>query len=430
MSSSSLSKEEKLLLLILGCIQFSHIMDFMIMMPLGEVFMDYFDITPAQFSILVASYTFSAAICVFVGAFFIDKVDRKSALLVCYTGFVAGTMACAASPTFYFLLGARMVTGAFGGILSALVLSIIGDVFPFERRGKPMGVLMAAFSVASVLGVPFGYYLAIKLNWHAPFLFLSLFGTALVYFIFLKIPSLTGHITADSGSSPLKVITEIVSDKNKLRALFFMMLLMVGQFTIIPFIAPYMERNVGFSQEHITYIYLIGGFLTIFTAPWVGRMSDKHGKPKVFTWFAIAAILPLVVITNLPRVPVFAALMATSAFFIVASGRIIPAMTMITSVVKPRQRGSFMSINAAVQQFSSGLAAFVSGLIVVESHPGGPLENYTFVGLLAVGATIGSIYIGRKLKKAEDPDTGISDEAKKKATFERMEPVSESSELN
>jgi predicted MFS family arabinose efflux permease len=164
-----------------------------------------------------------------------------------------------------------------------------------------------------------------------------------------------------------------------------------------------MERNVGFAPEHITYIYLIGGALTIFSAPWVGRLSDKHGKPKVFTWFALAAIIPLIAITNLPQVPVFVALIATSAFFIVASGRIIPAMTMITSVVAPHQRGSFMSINAAVQQFSSGVAAFAAGLIVVESHPGGPLENYTFAGLLAVAATIASIYVGRKLKKAEDP---------------------------
>lgn len=400
-ASPSISREEKLLLLILGCIQFSHIMDFMIMMPLGEVFMDYFDITPREFSLLVSSYTFSAAICVFIGAFFIDKVDRKAALLVCYTGFVAGTMACAASPNFYFLLIARMITGAFGGILSALVLSIVGDVFPFERRGKPMGVLMAAFSVASVIGVPFGYYLAIKLNWHAPFLFLSLFGTALVYFIFLKIPSLTAHISNGVRSSPLTVITEILKDNNQLKALFFMMLLMLGQFTIIPFLAPYMERNVGFAQEHITLIYLIGGSLTIFTAPWVGRMSDKHGKPKVFTWFALAATIPLIAITNLPEIPVFIALMGTSVFFIVASGRIIPAMTMITSVVSPQKRGSFMSINAAVQQFSAGLASFTAGLIVVESEPGGPLENYTFAGLMAVAATIASVYIGRQLKNAD-----------------------------
>lgn len=419
-ASSALSRDEKLLLLILGCIQFTHIMDFMVMMPLGEVFMAYFDITPREFSILVASYTFSAAVCVFVGAFFIDKVDRKSALLVCYTGFVAGTMACAAAPSFYFLLGARMITGAFGGILSALVLSVIGDVFPFERRGKPMGVLMAAFSVAAVIGVPFGYYLGIKLNWHAPFLFLSLFGTAVVYLIFWKIPSLTDHITDKPRNPPLAVLTDIVKDNNKLLALFFMMLLMIGQFTIIPFIAPFMERNVGFAQEHITYIYLIGGALTIFSAPWVGRLSDKHGKPKVFTWFALAAIVPLVAITNLREVPVYVALMATSAFFIVASGRIIPAMTMITSVVSPQQRGSFLSINAAVQQFSSGIAAFAAGLIVVESYPGGPLENYTFAGLLAVAATIASIYVGRKLKKAEEPPPKSAEKTEKKEMNDEM----------
>ncbi len=393
------SRQEKALLFILSCIQFSHIMDFMIIMPLGEIFMSYFSISPQQFSLVVSSYTMSAGVCVFIGAFFIDKIDRKSALLVCFTGFVAGTMACTAAPNYQVLLLARVLTGAFGGILSALVLAIVADVFPPERRGKAMGVLIGAFSAAAVLGVPAGYFLAYKINWNAPFMLISLFGTLVVYLIYIGIPSLTGHIVrAAKQPHPLVVFMNIASDGNQRKALILMSLMMLGQFSVIPFIAPYMERNVGFTQEQVTYIYLVGGFLTIFTSPWIGLMSDKYGKPKVFSFFGILICVPILLVTNLIQLPLTICLIITSLFFVAATGRIIPATTMITSVVKPHQRGGFMSVNASVQQFSAGLASFIAGLVITEGKEAGMLENFEVVGWFAVAACLGAVFVGNKLK--------------------------------
>jgi DHA1 family inner membrane transport protein len=391
--------KEKLLLLLLACVQFTHIVDFMIIMPLGDTLMKAFSIKPNQFSYIVSSYTFSAGLVGLVGAFFIDKFDRKRILIFAYTGFILGTFACALAPGYHFLLLARILTGAFGGILGALILSIIGDVIPLERRASAMGVVMAAFSAAAVLGVPSGYYIASKFTWHTPFYFLAALSVIILLGIAYLMPALTGHLSGEfPRKSPLKNIISIFKDGNQTKALLLMMLLMLGQFTVIPFIAPYMERNVGFEKDQVTYIYLVGGFLTIFSSPVVGKLADKFGRFKVFAFFATFAAFPLFAMTNMPKTPIGIALVATSLFFIVVGGRMIPATTMITAVVAPQNRGSFMSMNSAVQQISSGFSAFIAGLIVIEQAPGMPFENYQYVGYIAITANLLAIWVASKLK--------------------------------
>lgn len=389
-------KKEKLLLLTLAAIQFTSIMDFMIVMPLGPQLIRLFQINPRQFSFIVASYTFSAGIIGFMAAFVIDKFDRKKALFIAYIGFIIGTLACAMAPTYHFLLAARILTGAFGGVLGALIMAIIGDTIPFERRGAAMGTVMAAFSIASVFGVPFGLYLANLFSWHAPFYFLGIVGSVNIIFITLFVPSMDSH-KENRTKNPFEIIGNITSDKNQLFALLFMMLLMLGQFSIIPFISPYMVSNVGFSEHDLTYIYLIGGGLTIFSSPVIGKMADKYGKLRVFTVFACIVIIPLALITNLHRVAMPLVLMTTSLFFVCAGGRMIPASAMITATVKPQNRGSFMSINASVQQLSSGLASFIAGAIIVKGADG-ELYNYQYVGYIAIAATIIAIFVARKLR--------------------------------
>ena len=392
-------KKEKLLLFVLACIQFTHIVDFMIIMPLGDTLMKAFSIKPNQFSYIVSSYTFSAGIVGLISAFFIDRFDRKSMLSYCYLGFLIGTFACAIAPTYYFLLAARIFTGAFGGVLGALVLSIIGDVIPLERRSSAMGVVMAAFSAAAVFGVPTGYFIASKFTWHAPFLFLAGLGVVIFFLIYYLIPPLKSHLNKTGiPTNPFTNIANIFRDANQVKALLFMMLLMFGQFTVIPFIAPYMERNVGFDKNQITYIYLVGGFFTIFTSQIIGKLADKYGRFKVFASFALIALIPLFSITNMGETHIALALVATTLFFIVIGGRMIPATTMITAVVAPQNRGSFMSLNSSVQQISSGIAAFVAGIIVTEISSGGKFINYHYVGYIAIVANLLAIVLANRLK--------------------------------
>jgi len=401
-------KKERLILIILAAAMFTHIMDFMIIMPLSPSLMSIFKITPAQFSLLVASYTITAGVTGFIAAFMIDRFDRKNTMLVMYAGFALGTLACALSPTFGVLLAARSLSGAFGGVLGALILSIVSDVVPLERRAQGIGVVMASFSVASVIGVPFGLFIASRFSWHAPFLALAILAFIIYILMVLYMPPLKSHLShGNAAKKPLEILRLIFGEKNSRLGLTFTSMLMMGHFTIIPFIAAYMVGNVGFSNSDLSYIYLVGGSLTFFFSPWVGRMADKYGRLKIFTIFGSLAILPVLAITNLPPMPLWGALIVTGIFFVFTNGRMVPSTTMETAVIRPDIRGSYMSIRSSVQQLTSGLASFVAGLIVSEKisifdSNVKALVHYEYVGLVAVFFSLIALWIGQKLQVAKD----------------------------
>jgi predicted MFS family arabinose efflux permease len=385
------------LLIILALIQFTHVLDFMIIMPLGAKFMAIFSISPQQFSFIVACYSIAAFVGSFTSAFFIDRFDRKKALLVFYLGFTLGTIACSFAPSYPILLLARMLTGAFGGVLGALVLSIIGDAIPLSRRGRAMSIVMNGFSAASVLGVPTGIYLAALWNWNVPFLAIGILSFFILGAIFLFVPSMNQHLVEHKVSTrPYQAIWNIIKDKNQLNALLFNVILMLGHFTIIPFIAPYMELNIGFSQTQVPLIYLIGGMFTVLVLPLFGWLSDKYGHALIFTIVSLGAVCSIFAITNLPVVSVPLALMVTSTFFITASGRNVPALTLITSVVKPESRGSFMSIRSSINEASLAVSTLISGGIIAKDSTGA-LLNYPIVGYVAMAMSLLAIVAARRI---------------------------------
>lgn len=389
-------KKEKFLLYTLATIQFTAIMDFMIMMPLGPQLMRIFEINPSQFGIIVSSYTFAAGFTGIVGAFFIDRFDRKTALLFNYIGFSIGTICCALAPSYEWLVLARIVTGLFGGVMGALVMSIVGDVIPEFRRATAMGIVMASFSVASVFGVPFGLYLANLAGWHMPFYFLGFMGLIVSCIIYKVVPSVNSHLTKERPS-PVQVLKNVFGSTMQVRALMFMFILVLGQFSVIPYISPYLVANVGFPESNLTYMYLLGGAATIFTSPLIGRLADKYGKPKIFTIMALLSIIPLLTTTNMPHAPVWFVLICSTLFFVFISGRMVPSMALITSAVNPAHRGSFMSVNSSALQLGSGVASFLSGLVIKQSASG-EILNYNLVGFGAVAFTILAIFIVRGIK--------------------------------
>jgi predicted MFS family arabinose efflux permease len=394
--------KEKALLFTLAIIQFSHITDFMILMPLGPQLMRNFNIQPNDFALLVSAYTFSAGFFGFIGAFFIDRYDRKKSILFMSTGFALGTLACGLSNSFITLLITRSITGAFGGILGALILAIIGDSIPNERRASAMGIVMASFSLASVVGVPLGLYLASVSDWHLPFVSLGVIGLLTVIPIYVYIPTMTTHLVSKKDKpNPIKIIKNVFLNKNQLRALLFGIVLMFSHFSIVPFISAYMVSNVGFTEQELTYIYLSGGALTIFSAPIIGKLSDRFGRLRVFTFTVFMASIPVFLITNLEQSPIWVVLVITSLFFIFGAGRMIPSTAMVTSAVKPKNRGSFMSFNTSCRQLTNGSAAYIAGLIIVKNDLG-KLENYNLVGYTAILAGFFSILIARKLKVSDD----------------------------
>jgi MFS transporter, DHA1 family, inner membrane transport protein len=299
----------------------------------------------------------------------------------------------------------RSMAGAFGGVLGAIILSIVSDSVPLERRAQGIGMVMASFGVASVVGVPFGLFIATKSSWHAPFLMLGGLAVIITLLIFAFVPNMTKHLNATGHRSPMEVLREIFGKRNSRIGLTFTSILMLGHFTIIPFISPYLVGNVGFTESQLAYIYLVGGICTLFFSPWVGKMADKHGRLKIFTIFGSLVIIPILIITNLVPVPIWVALIISGIFFVFSNGRMVPSTTMETAIIKPEFRGSYMSIRSSVQQLSSGIAAFIAGLIITEQpsifDPNAKaLVNYNYVGMIAVFFSLVSLYVARKLTVA------------------------------
>jgi MFS transporter, DHA1 family, inner membrane transport protein len=388
--------KERLILVLLAALNFTHILDFMIMMPLGNYLMPYFNITPQEFTVLVSVYTISAAVSGFFAAFFVDNFDRKKILLLAYCGFLLGTICCGIAPTYALLLIARTVAGIFGGLIGAQVLSIIADTFSYERRGAAMGAIMSAFALASTFGIPFALYLANHFSWHAPFLFLGILGIILVPLIFLYLPPMTSHLYKDAvKQDKIKVLTDVLKNKKQYTALIFSGLIMFGHFLIIPFINPYMELNVGFSKNITPLIYLVGGTASFFASNILGQLSDKYGKLSIFTICVFAALPMIFAITNLPPMQAYVPVLALFGFwFVAATGRGVTASAMVSNVVNPEHRGSFQSFNSSMQQLGTGLASLLTGFIVTKNAVTSQLENYDKVGYLSIITLLICVWLG------------------------------------
>lgn len=405
--SSTTRNSEKFILLALTAVQFTNILDFVILMPLGPQLMRVFSISPQQFGLVVSAYTFSAGVSGFLAAFFLDRFDRKKSLLTLYAGFIVGTFLCSVAPTYLFLLGARVIAGMFGGILGATILSIVGDLIPYERRGNAMGMVMTSFSLAQIAGVPAGLFLANHFGWHTPFVFLAA-SAAICWIVSARIlPSMGAHLRSEIQESPFETVKALLSEAPTQRALAFMVTLIMAGFAIIPYLSPYFVSNVGRTEADLPYIYFFGGAATIISSRVIGKLADRYGKLPVFTYITMLSIAPVLLITNLPAVSLPVAIVVLTVFMVLVSGRAVPSMAMVTATVHPKRRGSFMSINASVQQFSAGIASFGTGLIIGKGE-NGSLTNFGVVGLITTVATLACILLARRLQFVEGADASMA----------------------
>ncbi|MBU0751105.1 MAG: MFS transporter [Gammaproteobacteria bacterium] len=381
-------ERERILLLTLAGIQFAHIVDFMVMMPLGPILMRELTVGTREFGLLVSAYTFTAAVSGVLVASFIDRFERKRLLLAVLALFAVATLACALAPGFTTLLLARAAAGAFGGVLGAMVQTMVGDLIPFERRGRASGSIMAAFSFATVAGVPASLYLANHLGWRSPFVLVALISCGFLAIAWRLLPVLRGHIAAtDTPAHPLAAMAAVLRDANHLRALAFLSLVVFASFMVIPYITIHIVGTVRVAQDDIPLIYLCGGVASFFSARWIGRLADRHGKVRVYRCVAAGSILPLLLITHLGPAPLPAVLAVTTLFFMLVPGRMVPAMAIVTSAAQPKLRGTFLAINAATLQFTSGMAAVVGGLIIT-TDAAGAIARYDWSGYLATAITL------------------------------------------
>ena len=392
----------KLILYTLAVINFTHIVDSMLIMPMGDIFIEEFQISAHKYSYLIMSYAFAAFLSSVMGFFFLDSFDRKKALLFTYIGFSIGTLACAFAETYEMLVSIRFLTGLFGGFIGALVLSIVSDLYKFKERGTAMGIIFAAFSAASALGIPIGLYLAVVGSWHLPFIIIGILGFIITGLIFFLFPNMTAHFeSVNKSRSMIGTIKILTSDSNQVIALLTGFIIILGHFMIIPFISPYMIKNVGLTQLEISYQFFFGGIATIISGPLIGRFVDKIGVFKVFLTMLVLSAVPTMLIVTLPEIPLFWAVLVVVLFFITASGRMIPANTLISAAASQENRGSFMSMKSALQQLAIALASLISGLIIF-INPDGKFENYPILGIIALVILSTTIILIRKLKVAKD----------------------------
>ncbi len=389
---------ERWILLLLAAVQFTQIMDFMIMMPLGPQLMRELGINPQQFGALISSFAITAGVVGLAAAPFIDRYDRKTLLLVCYAGFAIATLICGLSHTPGMLLFARALCGAFGGVSGATIMAIVADVVPPERRARGMGVIMTSFSVAAALGVPLGLKMAQWWRWEAPFLVVAAVAGVVWVFLWKALPSVRGHLNGESKS--VRDFLILLKDGNAWRGLALMSAMVFGHFTIIPYLSPYLVGNVGMPEKHLFLVYLTGGLVTVFTGPWVGRLADLHGRFRIYFALVVGASAVIWALTNSGPREVWEVMILSGLFFMFASGRFVPGQAVISLAVPAARRGAYMSLVGCSRDLASGITAAIGGAVVVKG-PGGSLLHFDRLGWLAIGVSAASLLIFRKVRSAD-----------------------------
>jgi predicted MFS family arabinose efflux permease len=385
--AASFSSYQKFVVGVLAFLQFTIILDFMIISPLGAILLRDLHLPTTKFGLVVSVYAFSASLSGLLAAGFADRFDRKKLLLFFYAGFTAGTLFCGLAPTYKLLLAARIVTGVFGGVIGSISMAIITDLFPLNMRGRVMGVVQTSFAASQVLGLPLGLYLANHWGWHAPFLMIVGLTVVAGLLIFTRLQPIDGHLKLQRDGNAFAHLFRTVSQRRYLKAFATTTLLATGGFMLMPFGSAFTINNVGISFDQLPTIYLVTGLCTLFAGPFIGRLSDRLGKYLLFCAGTALTVVMVLIYTHLGHTALPWVIVVNVLLFVGVTSRMISASALMSAVPDPAHRGSFMSVNSSLQQFAGGIGAGVAGLIVVQA-PSGALARYDILGYVVVAAMI------------------------------------------
>ena len=383
----SFSSYQRFVAAILAFLNFTVILDFMILSPLGAQLMPALQISPVQFVLLVSTYAFSAGLSGILAAGFADRFDRKKLLMIFYAGFLAGTLLCGLASSYHTLLLGRLITGLFAGVVGSVSFAIITDVFPLEMRGRVMGVIQTAFAASSVLGIPIGLLLSTRWRWNAPFLLIVVVGAAVGWLIQARMRPVDGHLQRHPDRSPLHHLLQTVSNRLYLQGFATTTLLSVGGFMLMPFMSAFMVHNVGVPVVRLPLIYVLVGLFSAVAGPLIGRASDRLGKFNVFFFGCVVTVVMVVIFTHLAITPLWLLVTVLVILQIGIFSRMISASALMSALPAPADRGAYMSISSSLQQMAGGVAAVLSGMIVVEGADG-VLVHFDRVGYVLVGTTL------------------------------------------
>jgi predicted MFS family arabinose efflux permease len=389
-SGGAFSGYQKFVVAVLAFLQFTMVLDFMLLAPLGALVIPALNITPSQFGRVVSVYAFSAGLSGLLAAGFADRFDRKKLLLFFYCGFLAGTLLCGLASSYRLLLLARMITGLFAGVVGSVSFAIVTDLFALQMRGRVMGVIQTAFGASSVLGMPLALLISNRWGWNAAFLLVFAVSAVVGGLIWAYLRPVNEHLKQRPDRSPLHHLLQTVSNRLYLQGFATTGLLSVGGFMLMPFTSVFVVHNVGLPVGKLPLVYMITGAFSFLSGFLIGRASDAYGKFKVFAFGCAVTIVMVVIYTHLHTNPFWVlvlvmVLMQTGIF-----SRMISSSALMSALPKPADRGSYMSISSSLQQVSGGFAAVVAGLIVVQT-PAGDLLHIDTLGYVLIFTTLISL---------------------------------------
>ncbi|MFQ6600203.1 MFS transporter [Flavobacterium sp. C3NV] len=390
--SPTFTFNQKIIIAILALLQFTVILDFMVISPLGDILMKTLDMTTANFGFAVSAYAFSAGISGLLAAGFADKFDRKKLLIFFYTGFIIGTVFCALSTSYMMLLMARIVTGLFGGVIGSVSLAIVTDLFVIHQRGRVMGFIQMAFATSQILGIPVGLYFANNWGWHSAFIMIAVLGVLILIAIITQMQPIVKHLEVQSDKSPFLHLWHTLSNKQYQIGFASIAFLSVGGFMLQPFGSAFLVNNIKISQLELPMVFFFTGLSVLFIMPLVGKLSDKISKFKLFAAGSILSIIMILIYTNLNPIPLWEIVVINMILFMGIMSRMIPATTLNTAIPGLEDRGAYMSISSSLQQIAGGIAAVCAGYIVHQKTKTAPLENYDILGYVIAIITLCSIF--------------------------------------
>jgi len=398
MKEKVFTRYQLFIIALLSILQFTVVLDFMVLSPLGAQLMKVMHLTTSQFGMAVSGYAFSAGLSGLLAAGFADKFDRKKLLLFFYTGFIIGTFLCGIAPNYHFLLTARIITGFFGGVISSISYAIISDLFDLKVRGRVMGFVQMAFATSQVMGIPVGLYFANRVGWHAPFLLIT--GVSILEFIAIVVymKPIDDHVKLASDRNPFQHLFKTISHSNYLLAFVFSTLLVTGGYMLMPFGSAFSVNNLGIPMAQLPVLYFITGLFSMIAGPFLGKLSDVIGKFRVFSLGSVLAIVIILYYCNLGESPLWLVILLNTVLMVGVLSRIISSSALITAIPETSERGAFMAVNSSVQQLSGGIASIIAGLIVIQTTSG-RLSHYNTIGYIVSASIIITIIMLRSINK-------------------------------
>jgi predicted MFS family arabinose efflux permease len=394
-----LSRYQWLAVAILAFTQFTVVLDFMVMSPLGDLLMKDFKVKPDQFGIVVSSYALAAGISGFLTAGFADRFDRKRLLVFFYSGFIVGTLFCGMADNYLYLVWARIFTGIFGGVLSSITMAIVADLFRLEQRGRVMGFMQMGFGLSQIIGIPLSLYIADLYHWQTPFYLIVGLSTGMLVAIIIALKPINAHLALKSKGSAFSHLLATIKNRNYRIGFMATAFMSLGGYLMMPWGSAFAVNNVGISQKELPLLFMIVGVSTFIIMPLIGWVADKVNKFQLFLIASLLMVGSVLVYVHLGHNSLFVLILVNIFMMGGIMARMVPSQALTTSVPEPKDRGAFMSINASLQQMAGGIAAIIGGKIVLQANEHAPLERFDTLGYVVITVIFINIYLTRRVYK-------------------------------